>query len=134
RDSVINYLKAKHNIINLPPTITLVATPGGTNVNVGDFITLNAAAADPDGSVARVDFFANGQLLGTATAAPYSMKATIEARGSVTFSAVATDNKDATATSQPLTYNAASATVPSLTASNGLQLWLKADAGVFTGP
>src|SRR5207249_2171152 len=36
RDSVINYLKLKYNIINLPPTITLTATPAGTNVNVGD--------------------------------------------------------------------------------------------------
>ena len=133
RDSVINYLKLKYNIINLPPTITLTATPAGTNVNVGDVITLSATASDPDGSIARVEFFANGRLIGTATAVPYSMKATLEAPGSAAFTAVATDDKDATATSPSLSFSAQAASAPSLTATNGLQLWLKADVGTSIG-
>ncbi|HYT61881.1 MAG TPA: LamG-like jellyroll fold domain-containing protein, partial [Haliangiales bacterium] len=75
RDSVINYLKVKYNIINLPPTITLASAPAGPGVNAGDLITLTATAADPDGSIARVDFLANGQPVAAATTNPYSMTA-----------------------------------------------------------
>ena len=50
------------------PMIVLTGTPVDTTVNPGDIITLSADATDPDGVVARVDFFANGQLIGAATA------------------------------------------------------------------
>ena len=132
RDSVINYLKLKYNILNLPPTITLTSAPSGTNVNTGDLITLTAAPSDPDGSIARVDFFADGRLIGAAATNPYSVRLSLESPGSVAFTAVATDNKDATAASLPITFLAASASAPSLSATNGLQLWLKADSGVTT--
>jgi hypothetical protein len=134
RDSVINYLKLKYNIINLPPTITLTSIPPGPAVNVGDIITLNALATDPDGSIAKVDFFGNGRFIGSASTNPYSFRASIESTGTVSFTAIATDNKDAATTSSAVTLTAAGTTAPSLTATNGLQLWLSADAGVSAGP
>ena len=102
RTTVISYLQTKYNIINLPPTITLASTVVGTNANRGDVFTLTATANDPDGFIARVDFFANGRAIGTAIASPYSMRASIETAGTVVFTAVATDNKDATATANPV--------------------------------
>lgn len=132
RDSVINYLKVKYNIINLPPTVTLSGFPTGTNVSAGTLVRLNAAASDPDGTVARVDFLANGQLIGGAGAPPFAIAVTIESAGDVAFTAVATDDKGGTATALPLTYHVSATSAPSLTVTNGLQLWLKADSGVTT--
>src|SRR2546430_1104378 len=60
------------------------------------------------------------------------MKVTVETPGNVTFTAVATDDKDATAVSQPITVTAASTSPPALTVTNRLQLWLEAGGGVTT--
>ena len=60
------------------------------------------------------------------------MKVTVETPGDVTFTAVATDDKDATAVSQPITVTAASTSPPALTVTNRLQLWLEAGGGVTT--
>lgn len=132
RNSVISYLQTKYNIINLPPTVALTSTPPGPAVTDADVITLNAAAADPDGTIARVDFFANGQLIGAATAIPYSMRVGITTAGTVAFTAVATDNKDGTGASTPVTLTATPLSVALTPPAIGRQLWLRADAGVTT--
>jgi hypothetical protein len=56
-------------------------------------------AADSDGSISKVDFYANGTLLGTSTTAPYSYAWGNAPAGSYALSAVATDNNGLTATS-----------------------------------
>jgi Big-like domain-containing protein/concanavalin A-like lectin/glucanase superfamily protein len=132
RNSVISYLQTEYNIINLPPTVTLASTPPGPAVTDADIITLNAVAADPDGTIARVDFFANGQLIGAATASPYSMRVSIATAGTVAFTAVATDNKDGTGASTPVTLTATPLSVVLAPPAIGQQLWLRADAGVTT--
>jgi RHS repeat-associated protein len=55
-------------------------------------ITLTANAADPDGTVARVDFFDGATLVGTVTSAPYSTTLANLAVGTHTLTAKATDN------------------------------------------
>jgi hypothetical protein len=133
RTAVSTYLQTKYNIINLPPTVTLSSSVPGPDANAGQVITLTATATDPDGSIVKVDFLANGLAIGTASAIPFSLAATIETAGTVAFTALATDNKDGTATSAPVTLSVTSAPPASLTVSNRLQLWLKADAGVTAG-
>jgi hypothetical protein len=130
RKAVFGYLQTKYNIINLPPTVTLASSVVGPNVEPGQLITLTATATDPDGSIVKVDFFANGQGIGTATAPPFSIGATIQTVGTAAFTALATDNKDGSATSAPVTLSVTSAPPALLTVTNRLQLWLKADAGV----
>src|SRR5687767_256755 len=56
---------------NQPPGVTLTAPANGTMYNAPATITLTANASDPDGSVARVDFYQGGTLVGTVAAAPY---------------------------------------------------------------
>jgi hypothetical protein len=62
-------------------------------------ITVNASAADSDGTVAAVDFYAGSALLGSDTTSPYSVSWGSVPAGSYTLTAVARDNTGATRTS-----------------------------------
>ena len=81
---------------NQPPTITLAAAATGT---VGTAMTLTATAADPDGTVAKVEFFDGGTLLNTDTASPFTFSWTPATAGAHSLTARATDNIGATTTS-----------------------------------
>src|SRR5688572_8343920 len=70
RNTAFSYLQNKYGLQNSPPSVTLSATPTGS-VNAGTVVTLNATAVDLDGSIARVEFLANGVAIGTALAPPY---------------------------------------------------------------
>ncbi len=133
RASVADYLGQKYNIANVLPTAGLVVTPAGPTHAAGDTVTLTATANDADGSVANVKFFANGVFLGTASAPPYTIRATLETAGSYSFTARATDNKNGTGDSTAVTRTVTGGTAPSLGVTANLQVWLKADAGITTG-
>jgi hypothetical protein len=62
-------------------------------------VTLAASAADADGSVVRVDFYANNQVIATAAAAPWSATWTNVAAGGYTITAAATDDSGLTSVS-----------------------------------
>lgn len=130
RESVTDYLGQKYNIQNLPPSVTLTAAPAGPVLAAGDTVTLTAAPSDPDGTIAKVQFYVNGTLLATAIAPPYVVQATIDTAGSYSFSAKATDDRDGTADSAPAVRTVAAGTEPILDVMAGLSLWMKADAGV----
>ena len=87
---------------NVAPTVSMTSPSDGATAVAPASISLAASAADSDGSVTKVDFFANGALLGTATAAPYGLTVTGVATGTYTLTAVATDDDGATATSSPV--------------------------------
>ncbi len=57
---------------NQQPTVTLTAPVEGQQFGSGEVIGLAAAAADTDGQVVQVEFFADSQLLATDVEAPYS--------------------------------------------------------------
>ncbi|WP_045395804.1 chitinase C-terminal domain-containing protein [Vibrio campbellii] len=79
---------------NEAPTVDVALS--ATSVELGGTVTVSATAADADGSVAKVEFFAAGALIGTATAAPYAVDFTPAAAGSVSIYAKATDDAGAT--------------------------------------
>jgi hypothetical protein len=85
---------------NLAPTAQLTAPADGAIVAAPWSGTLLAATADPDGTVALVEFFANGTRLGSVTnpAAASSLRVTNLAAGAYVLSAVATDNAGGTTT------------------------------------
>ena len=64
---------------NKAPVVSLSASP--TAVKVGTATTLTAAASDPDGTIAKVEFYNGNALVGTATAAPYTYSLTLNAAG-----------------------------------------------------
>jgi glucose/arabinose dehydrogenase/plastocyanin/Cu/Zn superoxide dismutase len=87
-------------VVNITSPTNGAAFPGGASISIA------AEASDPDGTVARVDFFDGTNSLGNATAAPYSVTATL-APGSHTLTAVATDNEGKTTTSAGVTISVA---------------------------
>ncbi|MGR5164234.1 chitinase C-terminal domain-containing protein [Vibrio owensii] len=79
---------------NEAPTVDVALS--ATSVELGATVTVTANAADADGTVAKVEFFAAGSLVGTATTAPYAVDFTPAQAGSVSIYAKATDDAGAT--------------------------------------
>ncbi len=94
---------------NSPPTVSLGTS--STMVSVGGTVTLTANAADSDGSIAKVEFLQGGAKVSTDTMAPYAYAFTPSAPGTYAFSALATDNVNASATSNTVTITATAAPV-----------------------
>ena len=57
--------------VNAPPSVWLSAPLATSAYLSGDTIALNANATDSDGTIARVEFWADGVKLGESNAAPY---------------------------------------------------------------
>src|SRR5262249_6816430 len=74
------------------PSIALTQPPDEATFSAAQDIVLSANATDLDGSVAKVDFFASGFLVGTATAPPYSITWSNVSVGNYLLLARATDN------------------------------------------
>jgi plastocyanin len=75
---------------NQPPSVTLTSPANGATFLTTDTISVSATASD-NGSVAKVDFFADGNPIGTDTTSPYSTSTTLSA-GTHSITAKATDN------------------------------------------
>ncbi len=83
---------------NAAPTVTVTSPTNNTLLAVPASFTLTATASDPDGGVAQVEFFNGGTSLGFDTNSPYSVPVNNLTAGIYTLTAVATDNRGATAT------------------------------------
>lgn len=96
------------NVVNnVPPTVSIV-TPVNNAIFTGttSAITISATAADSDGTVTSVEFFANNVSIGIVTS-PYTVTWTPTAFGPVSLKAVALDNAAGTGTSALVTINIA---------------------------
>jgi RHS repeat-associated protein len=94
--------------LNAAPTVSLSAPAPGTVFTAGGNVGVLADAADADGTVSQVEFFANGASIGLDTTAPYGIEWANVAAGSYSLTARATDNLGAQTTSAavPITVNA----------------------------
>ncbi|HNY03240.1 MAG TPA: glycoside hydrolase family 88 protein, partial [Bacteroidales bacterium] len=86
-----------------PPTVQITSPAQGTSVTAPATITIGATAADPDGSVAKVEFYQGTTLLGADTEAPFSFTWLGVPSGVYSLTAKATDNLGLTTTSSPVT-------------------------------
>lgn len=106
--------------INTPPTVTLTAPtnnqvfPTGTTA-----VMLSATAADPDGSVNRVEFRVDGTLRNSDTSSPYGFNVTGLTAGTHTAQATVFDNGSPalSAMSALVTFTIGTAPTPSITAT-----------------
>ena len=90
--------------VNGPPTVAITSPTNGVAFFAPASFTLLADAHDPDGTIAKVEFFTGTNKLGEAiTGEPYFIVLTNLPVGSYTYQAIATDNLDATGTSAPVT-------------------------------
>ncbi len=94
-------------------------------------ITVTADAAD-DGSIAQVEFFANGVPIGTDSTPPYSVTWSGVSGGAYGLTARATDTEGAWAVSERVVIRVNYASPEDGPVLSGLGLWYKADAGVTT--
>jgi Galactose oxidase-like, Early set domain/Bacterial Ig domain len=85
--------------LNTPPTASITSPADGAVFAWKPTITVTATASDPDGSVAKVEFFDGTTLLGQDTSAPYSFTWRNVPPGSHALTARATDNAGAVTTS-----------------------------------
>ncbi len=135
-DNVQNYLASKYGFVlaargpNHPPTVAITSPANGDTIAAPGNLTVTVAAADADGAVARVQLYVNGSVIATETAAPYQFTVQVTTPGNIILTAVATDNLGATSTNATVMITATGPPPPSSPVTNGLQLWLRADAGV----
>jgi hypothetical protein len=90
---------------NLRPFVSLTTPADGTNIllsTVPALLPLTASAFDLDGTITKVEFYADATKLGEATSSPYTLLWTNPASASYQLTAVATDNNGATTVSAPV--------------------------------
>jgi len=97
---------------NVPPSISLTSPAGGATFTAPGLITVSAAAADSDGTIAKVEFYSGNTLIGTDTTSPYSITWSSVPVGSYSLTAVATDNGNATTTSTAVSITVSNAPPP----------------------
>lgn len=88
---------------NQPPSVALTAPAQGASFTAGTAITLTATAADSDGQVVSVEFFAGTTSLGVDSSAPWSVSWANAPVGSHSLTAVARDDEGATTRSAAVT-------------------------------
>ncbi len=85
-----------------PPTVSLTNPTNGANFAAPSTITLEADAADSDGNVVQVEFYAGSSLINTSFTAPYSVSWPDVNAGNYVLTARATDDNGAITTSDPI--------------------------------
>lgn len=92
---------------NNAPSVSIEQPAEDAVFNLGDEISIVATAADSDGSVAEVTFFAGNQPLGTVSAAPWQWTWRDAPAGTHALTAHATDDDGATTQSSPVSVSVA---------------------------
>lgn len=119
------------NATNTPPTVTLSAPPANAHYVLPVTVALSAAASavEVNDSITKVDFLANGAVVGTVTTSPYNFSWVNPAAGTYSLTAVATDAQGGTTTSAARSITVASThTPPTVTLS------APANAAVYVNP
>ncbi|GAB3933728.1 glycoside hydrolase family 48 protein [Kribbella albertanoniae] len=87
---------------NKAPTVAVTSPTAAQTFQTGQAIPLAATASDTDGTVAKVDFLADGVVVATDTTAPYQGSWTGASVGDHAVSARATDNLGLAASTTPV--------------------------------
>jgi chitinase len=95
---------------NSPPSSVLTSPGYGASFTLGQAIPLTASASDSDGTIAKVEFFANNTKVGEDTSAPYSLSWTGATAGTWLLTARATDNAGSTTVSEAISITVKSGT------------------------
>lgn len=85
--------------INQAPTVSITAPVNNASYAPGSNVTINATAADADGTIAKVEFYQGATKLGEDTTSPYSFAWNNVTTGNYVLTAKAVDNGGAVTTS-----------------------------------
>jgi Big-like domain-containing protein/glucodextranase-like protein len=100
---------------NFAPTVTLTSPAAGTQYAAPATIVMSAIAADGDGSIARVEFYADSTLIGSSSAAAYTATWSGVAAGLHSLTARAFDNLGASALSVAIPVTVVANAAPAVT-------------------
>jgi hypothetical protein len=120
---------------NKAPTVSLTTPTNGATFVGPATISIGANASDPDGTIIRVDFYQGTTLLGSRTAAPYTITWSGVAAGTYSLTAQAVDNLGAFKTSTAVSITVTGAKVIIATPANGSMVYGDSVtvSGSFTG-
>ncbi|HEY3862421.1 MAG TPA: Ig-like domain-containing protein [Verrucomicrobiae bacterium] len=139
---IVNYLSDKYALPQVqlavnPPAITVVAltnalTPS-TNVTAPGLLNIGAQIVSA-AAISSVSFIVNGQTVSTQTSPPYQIPLQVLTPGTLSVVVQASDIYGFSSNSAPytITIPGNALELPSAPPTNGMVLWLKADAGVTT--
>lgn len=88
---------------NQLPSVTLTAPVGGATYTPAATVAVSASASDPEGRLARVEFYADGTLIATDTTEPYSASWSATTAGTYALKAIAYDEDEANKSSAVVT-------------------------------
>jgi hypothetical protein len=114
-DQAVSTSAAVTVVVNSSPTVSLTAPANFAVLPAGAVVTLAASAADPDGTINKVEFYRGDVLLGQATTAPYSLPVTGLSNGPYVFKAKAYDNRGAVTESSTINVTIGSAVATPVT-------------------
>ncbi|GHN02625.1 hypothetical protein WSM22_41140 [Cytophagales bacterium WSM2-2] len=96
---------------NVAPTVSITSPANNGSFATGATITINATAADSDGTISKVEFFQGSTKLGEDLTSPYSFTWTSVPAGNYSLTAKATDNLGGATTSTAITISVSNANV-----------------------
>jgi hypothetical protein len=102
---------------NQGPTVSLTQPATGTNYTAGANVPLAATAADGDGSIARVEFYAGDTLIGSDESSPFTTTWNNAPAGNHVLVARAYDNTGAFTNSAPIDVTVSPNAGPSVVAT-----------------
>ncbi len=76
---------------NIAPTVAILAPTSGASFTAGNVVGIDASASDSDGTITKVTFYVDGNMISEDTTSPYSANWTATS-GNHTITARATDN------------------------------------------
>jgi hypothetical protein len=86
-------------VLPQPPTISITSPTPNQTFPANSAVTIQVNAADPEGQIAKVEFFANGVKIGESTTAPYSFTIPSAPQGVYNVTARITDAQGISVTS-----------------------------------
>ncbi len=113
-------------VVNASPSVNITSPLNNSVYTAPASITFNATAADPDGTINKVEFYKGVQLLGISSTSPYNYTWTNAAAGSYVITAKAYDNNNAVTTSSAITVV--------VNASPSVSITAPLNYSVFTAP
>jgi hypothetical protein len=113
-----------------PPSVSITSPSNGATIT-GTSVTLAASASDADGVVTTVAFYANGSLVATTTAWPWTATWSNVEPGTYRLTAVATDSSGLSTTSAPVDVTVVAETVAPPNVAPSVTITSPSDGSVF---
>ncbi len=89
--------------VDAPPSVSIASPASNASFNAPASVPITVTAQDTDGTINRVELYANSTLIATLTVAPYSFNWTNVAAGTYALTAKAVDNNNAETLSAAVT-------------------------------